>query len=573
MHSFNRRSMTAGMLALLTAARTRRARAQATRFAPLIDDPIPFQSALEKERPAKRLKTPVTGVTVPHHLLAADLIARGIWAAAENRYSRIIIMSPDHFRRSHKPVATSTRGFDTPLGPVDVDLEAVRSLVGQADLVEESDLFSWEHGVLAILPFVAKLFPGVPVVPLTFGIGTSRQQWDAMVALLKPIASQTTLVVQSTDFSHYLLPGTARDRDQETLNIIAVGATADVATLNQSNHIDSKAAQYVQLRLQQEAFGSHQIVVANRNSSEYVGRNAPSTSYVVSVFGPDAAALGQYSYADQQITFFGGDVFLGRWFNQPLTQERTRTALVEKVRGLTGGSRLVINLEGAIALLPTVGAPAERHIMEEELALPMLQAMNVCAASLANNHSFDLGPEGVDRALPVLRRSGIRPLRHMEVADLGVFRLLTINFIGDGDHRGYPVMRKTADPRDPLSAEDRARISELAKNPPLVVFVHWGREFTSTASDLERNIAEDLARCGASLVVGAHTHQASASMELIAGGEALLQFSLGNLLFDQRSPMGGGALLEVRAFSQKTLAARLAPIPNLYEFAVADAGG
>ena len=233
----------------------------------------------------------------------------------------------------------------------------------------------------------------------------------------------------------------------------------------------------------------------------------------------------------------------------------------------------MINLEGAIALLPTVGAPAERHIMEEELALPMLQAMNVCAASLANNHSFDLGPEGVDRALPVLRRSGIRPLRHMEVADLGVFRLLTINFIGDGDHRGYPVMRKTADPRDPLSAEDRARISELAKNPPLVVFVHWGREFTSTASDLERNIAEDLAQCGASLVVGAHTHQASASMELIAGGEALLQFSLGNLLFDQRSPMGGGALLEVRAFSQKTFAARLAPIPNLYEFAVADAGG
>ena len=119
-----------------------------------------------------------------------------------------------------------------------------------------------------------------------------------------------------------------------------------------------KAAQYVQLRLQQEVFGSHQIVVANRNSSEYVGRNAPSTSYVVSVFeNPDAAALGQFSYADQQITFFGGDVFLGRWFNQPLTQERTRTALVEKkVRGLTGGEPdFVINLEGAIALLPTVG--------------------------------------------------------------------------------------------------------------------------------------------------------------------------------------------------------------------------
>ena len=134
-------------------------------------------------------------------------------------------------------------------------------------------------------------------------------------------------------------------------------------------------------------------------------------------------------------------------------------------------------------------------------------------------------------------------------------------------------MRKTADARDPLSREDRALVSQLATNPPLIVFVHWGQEFTSTASDLERNIAEDLAQCGASLVVGAHTHQSSASMELIAGGESLLQFSIGNLLFDQRSPMGSGALLEVRAFAQKTLAVRLVPIPNLYDFAVADAGG
>jgi AmmeMemoRadiSam system protein B len=570
---FSRRFMTGGVLASVVAVRAHGASAQTTRIAPLSDDPTLFQNALDKERPAKRVKTQVTGITVPHHLLAADLIARGVWAAAENRYDRIIVMSPDHFRRSHKPVATTPLGFDTPLGAVEVDHDAVGALLAEAALVENSDLFLHEHGVLAILPFLAGVFPGVPVVPMTFGIGTTREQWDAAVALLKPIASSTTLVVQSTDFSHYLLPGTARDRDQETLNLIAVGAPADIATLNQSNHIDSKAAQYVQLRLQQEAFGSHQVVVANRNSSEYVGRNAPSTSYVVSVFGPDRAALSAFAYAEQEISFFGGDVFLGRWFDQPLTREHTRKAIVQRVLDLTGGGRLVINLEGAIALLPTIGVPSQRHVMEADLALPMLQAMNVRAASLANNHSFDLGPAGVEQALPVLSKSGIRPLRHMEVADLGAFRLLTINFIGDGDHRGYPVMRMTADPRDPLSAENRARISELAKNPPLIVFVHWGREFTSTASDLERNIAEDLAQCGANLVVGAHTHQSSASMELIAGGESLLQFSLGNLLFDQRSPMGSGALLEVRAFSQKTLAMRLVPIPNLYEFAVVDAEG
>jgi len=42
-------------------------------------------------------------------------------------------------------------------------------------------------------------------------------------------------------------------------------------------------------------------------------------------------------------------------------------------------------------------------------------------------------------------------------------------------------------------------------------------------------------------------------------------FSLGNLLFDQTSPRGSGALLELRVFKQGTVAARLVPVPNLFE--------
>jgi poly-gamma-glutamate synthesis protein (capsule biosynthesis protein) len=42
-------------------------------------------------------------------------------------------------------------------------------------------------------------------------------------------------------------------------------------------------------------------------------------------------------------------------------------------------------------------------------------------------------------------------------------------------------------------------------------------------------------------------------------------FSLGNLLFDQTSPRGSGALLEVRVFRQGTVAARVIPVPNLFE--------
>ena len=37
---------------------------------------------------------PVSGLTVPHHLVAADLIARAFLVARDNRYDRIVVLTP-----------------------------------------------------------------------------------------------------------------------------------------------------------------------------------------------------------------------------------------------------------------------------------------------------------------------------------------------------------------------------------------------------------------------------------------------------------------------------------------------
>ena len=70
-------------------------------------DPAPILAAIAKEKPAFVPPIGVTGITVPHHLLAADLIARGFWAASAGHYKRIILISPDHFRKVSKPFGTT----------------------------------------------------------------------------------------------------------------------------------------------------------------------------------------------------------------------------------------------------------------------------------------------------------------------------------------------------------------------------------------------------------------------------------------------------------------------------------
>lgn len=543
------------------------ANADQPRFPPLANaDANLFREAIGRETPRTISPIPITGVTVPHHLLAADLIARGIAAARGNQYERIILLSPDHFSRSRRPIATTRRGFDTVLGPVPADVEGAEALLAHPNLVDDSELFEREHGVTAVLPFLAEAFPGVPVLPVALSIASTSADWDATFELIRPLATRRTLVVQSTDFSHHLRPGAARTRDQETLAVLATGDAGMIRTLHQSNHVDSKASLYVQLRLQQEVFGSSPVVIANRNSSEYMAGDLPSTSYVVMAFSPDQEALSRLSYPDQERLFFGGDVFLGRFFAPVLTRPEIRDVLIAQLLAATQGAPLVVNLEGVLMREVPLGVPEGRHVMLDGLTGPLLEAARVRAASLANNHSLDLGPAGLAQSARLLAKRGIVAAQHMQQVDLGAIRLLAINLIGSGDHKRYPAVRLGS-----LEAQALLRrVCRMKAKPPLVAFLHWGEEYTDQPGAAERIFAGELGRCGVSLVVGAHSHRASRALELTGDGSALMKFSLGNLMFDQRD--GTGVLLELRRFRQGTLAVRLVNLPNLYTHAVAASG-
>jgi hypothetical protein len=158
-----------------------------------------------------------------------------------------------------------------------------------------------------------------------------------------------------------------------------------------------------------------------------------------------------------------------------------------------------------------------------------------------------------------LERLGVAPIEHGAVVDLGALRVLGLNFVG-----GKMVGEAIADP------DDLDWVCELDAAPPLIAFVHWGPEYVTAAGDKEQQTADALAQCGVSLIVGNHSHKAADTIEPLRGGAAQAVYSLGNFIFDQTSPRGTGALLEVRTFKQGTIAARLIPIPNLFELSRSD---
>lgn len=515
-------------------------------------DPAPLLAAIAAETPAFTPPPGVTGISVPHHLLAADLIARGFWAASAGDYDRIILISPDHFRKVSGAFATTRAPLDTVFGPIAPDLATIDALAA-SPLVEILPTIEAEHGVMAVAPFAAHFFPDAEIVPVLASIYSREADWAEMAALLQPLLTPRTLVVQSTDYSHYRPVGEAVLRDQETLAAIAVGDPAGVAPLLQPSHLDSKAAQYIQLALQR-ALGSRPVVLANRNSADYGTSPRATTSYIVTAFLADPAAGAIFDYPDQQRLMFAGDVLLGRYFLPALRDPADWALIRDTVLGVTHRTPLIINLEGVVLDRAVSGVEHNAHVMVTDDVAPALTALGIVAASLANNHAGDLGPEGRSETIRQLERIGVRSIGHGELVDLGGLRVVGINFVG-----GRMVGNAIADPAD------LGWVCDLDAAPPLAAFVHWGREYVTTGTAKEAAIADALAQCGVSLIIGNHSHQAATAIEALRGGATQMVYSLGNFIFDQSSPRGSGAMLEVRLFDQGTLAARLVPIPNLFD--------
>ncbi|MCC0016704.1 MAG: AmmeMemoRadiSam system protein B [Rhodobiaceae bacterium] len=514
-----------------------------------------IEAALEKGRSEGPAPVGVTGIIVPHHLLAADLIARGFHAASRGQYDRIVVMAPDHFREVSGRFGTTLAGFETVFGPVASDAEGVRALAAGSGLVDVREDLAQEHGLVGLMPFVRHFFPGVPVVTLIAGVDTTPAQWREAAGALKPLLGERTLVVQSTDFSHYLRHDEAVLRDQQTLMLLASGDENAVAPLLQPDHLDSKAALYMQMRLQREVYASQPVVIANRNSADYGGDAVVTTSYLAAVYLKDPAEGSKLRYRDVGSVFLGGDVLTGRYLLPVLRDEDARDAIVEAVRAATGGAPVVANLEGVILDEPVAGLDDSAHLMVRDIAVPVLQRLNIVAAGLANNHARDLGEIGFGETMRILRAAGVQPLEHGRAIDIGPVRIVAINYI-PGRGNTAALYREPG---------DSAAVCALDAAPPLVALVHWGEEYVAEAGERERAIARQLADCGVAVVAGAHSHQASSTVEMVPGRETAMVFSLGNFLFDQRGDRASAALLELRTFASGTVAARLVSLPNLFE--------
>ena len=131
-------------------------------------------------------------------------------------FTRALMLGPSHyvaFRGLALPGATA---MATPLGEYAIDEEIASALLNSPLVLESAQAHQREHSLEVQLPFLHHVLPGIPVVPLL----TGDVDPAAAAELLDGVLSDETLLLVSSDLSHYHSAGTARRLDAATAKAI-----------------------------------------------------------------------------------------------------------------------------------------------------------------------------------------------------------------------------------------------------------------------------------------------------------------------------------------------------------------
>ena len=168
-------------------------------------------------------------VIVPHagymYSGAVAGFAYGRLAAGHDTIRRVVLFGPTHRVPVRGLALPAARAFATPLGTIDVDREAVAAALALPCVCESDAAHAFEHSLEVQLPFLQEVLGEFTIVPFAVGDATPREVADVIRLLW---GGAETLIVVSTDLSHYHAYADARAIDRATADaVLALDATLD----------------------------------------------------------------------------------------------------------------------------------------------------------------------------------------------------------------------------------------------------------------------------------------------------------------------------------------------------------
>jgi AmmeMemoRadiSam system protein B len=165
----------------------------------------------------------IVALIAPHAgLMYSGPVAAYAHKAIQGRsFDVVVLVGPSHFVGFDGVAAYDAGAFASPLGQSPIAADETREIERTANSVHVfPKAHVREHSLEMQLPFLHRLLPELPIVPLLMGYQTRETIADLGRALASVLQGRRALIVASTDLSHYFDRRTAAALDGRVVDFV-----------------------------------------------------------------------------------------------------------------------------------------------------------------------------------------------------------------------------------------------------------------------------------------------------------------------------------------------------------------
>ncbi len=174
------------------------------------------------------ISDPILAVIAPHagYQYSGPVAAYTYAALKGRKFSRVVVIAPSHYETFDFTSVFDGDAYATPFGTVQVDKTFAKQLVNLSPTIKFSShghtpiKEGAEHALEVELPWLQRVLGDFQLVPVIMGDQSYESSRALGVALAKLIQGNDTLILASSDLSHYHPYDEAVNIDHKTLNAL-----------------------------------------------------------------------------------------------------------------------------------------------------------------------------------------------------------------------------------------------------------------------------------------------------------------------------------------------------------------
>ncbi|MBA4452341.1 MAG: MEMO1 family protein [Nitrosopumilaceae archaeon] len=182
-----------------------------------------FTHPFGPEENSEKKQSKIFGVICPHagFVYSGPIACNSIRSISSESPELFIIVGPNHWGIGRSVATMKDCKWETPLGSVEVDSESAEEICKLSQFIE-SDFFSHtrEHSLEVQIPILQQTFSNFKILPISLINQSKEIAYDVGLAMSKIAKKKNTMIIGSSDFTHYEPNDFAHEQDMALIEPI-----------------------------------------------------------------------------------------------------------------------------------------------------------------------------------------------------------------------------------------------------------------------------------------------------------------------------------------------------------------